>query len=69
MRSEQIIASLYLILEPKLGPTEARKTVSAVIFNIIGRLQDEGHSINEENLYDGLKTIAEDFEKASKSAA
>lgn len=48
------MATLYQIINKEYGRSEARKTVEAMISNVIFDLQQEGKEVSSENLDLGI---------------
>ena len=67
MNPGKSIITLYKILEKEFGPAEARMSVSAILSNVIGELQDEGIPVTEERINEGLAKSVDDYGQASKA--
>lgn len=65
MNSSKSITTMYQILEKELGNIEAREGVTNMLFNVIGRLQDYGQQITEENLSRELSRYVNDYIEVS----
>jgi len=62
------MATLYQIINKEYGRSEARKTVEAMISNVIFDLQQEGKEVSSENLDLGIEKYTQIFlEAVSKS--
>lgn len=67
MKSTHSIQELYKNLNHHFGPNEARELTSVILANVIGRLQDEGIQVTEENIEAGITQAAEDYKNKSKT--
>lgn len=67
MKSIHSFQELYNNLSHHFGPTEARELSAVVLANVIGRLQDEGLAVTEENIEVGIKQAADDYKDKFKT--
>jgi hypothetical protein len=67
MNTGKSLVTLYQILDKKLGASEARMTVTAILGNVIADLQDEGLPVTETAIDSRLAKAAEDYIQATKS--
>lgn len=67
MNCGKSIEKLYKAIEKVAGSTEAKNSVSDVLFISLSRLQDQGIEVTEQALDQYISQFAEDFISASKS--
>jgi hypothetical protein len=67
MTTGKSLATIYQILNKKLGPADARMTVTAILGNVIADLQDEGQPVTESAIDSRLAKAADDYIQVTKS--
>lgn len=67
MSAAESMATLYGILEKYLGPDEAKKSVTAIVFNVLKQIQEEKQKVTKNTLNQYLARYAEEYMKAAKN--
>lgn len=67
MNAAESMATLHEILEKYLGPDEAKKSVTAIVYNVFNQLQEEGLPVTEQTITEHLAKYAEEYLKAARN--
>lgn len=69
MNTNKSISVIYEMILAEMGPEDAKKTVSGVVYSAIMELEAADIPVTEENLSRALSFIAEKFVNAAKRYA
>lgn len=67
MDTAQSLASLYKIIEKKLGPVEAKKSVSVAVSLAVSDIQQKHLPLTPENLQIQIEKYVNDFIEVSEA--
>lgn len=67
MKAAKALVTLYDVINQKMGPIEAKESVTTAIYNVISELQERGLPITEKSIELMLSEKANDYLEASKN--